>query len=186
MRQSTTVVTTPIGELLLVAQAGELVEIHLGSPHGCGHETPKPGAEASSTADPTGGGENAEVLAAARCQIDDYFCGRREAFSLPARPKGTEFELTVWRALGKVGYGETITYGELAARIGRPRAARAVGRALARNPLPVVVPCHRVVGRLGELTGYAGGFDNKRLLLALESRFRPSSHAERDVTGARL
>ena len=90
-------------------------------------------------------------------------------FDLPLRPTGTPFQLNVWEALRRIPYGETVTYGELARRIGRPPAARAVGSANHHNPLPIVVPCHRVIGADGTLTGYAGGLVVKRALLALEA-----------------
>ena len=110
------------------------------------------------------------ILAAARRQLAEYFAGRRRAFELPLRVTGTEFDRSVWRALGTVAYGDTVTYGQLARAIGHPRAARAVGAALGRNPLAIVVPCHRVVAAGGRLGGFAGGLARKRLLLAGESR----------------
>lgn len=99
-----------------------------------------------------------------------YFDGQRKIFDLPLAPTGTSFQLQVWRALKEVPYGETITYGALAGRIGRPAASRAVGAANGQNPLPIVVPCHRVVGADGKLTGYAGGVEIKRALLEHERR----------------
>jgi methylated-DNA-[protein]-cysteine S-methyltransferase len=101
-------------------------------------------------------------------QLRAYFRGRLRDFDLPLAPRGTPFELRVWRALGKIPYGRTISYGELARRIGNPNASRAVGLANGRNPLPIVIPCHRVIGANGKLTGYGGGLDTKRWLLTLE------------------
>ena len=105
-------------------------------------------------------------------QLEAYFQGARQSFDLPVAPAGTSFQRTVWAAMAQIPYGETVTYGELAARIGRPGAARAVGRACGANPIPVILPCHRVVGKNGALTGYAGGLERKRLLLALERNSR--------------
>lgn len=101
-------------------------------------------------------------------QLDAYFTGRLRAFDLPLDLVGTPFQVAVWAALGDIPYGETVTYGALAAAIGQPGKARAVGAAVGRNPLSVVLPCHRVVGAGGALTGFAGGLDAKRTLLALE------------------
>ena len=107
-------------------------------------------------------------LAAARRQLDEYFGGARRDFDLPLDLRAAAFQTEVLRELARVPFGEVATYGELARRIGRPRAARAVGGALNRNPLPIVLPCHRVVGAGGDLVGYAGGLERKRTLLELE------------------
>lgn len=104
---------------------------------------------------------------AARRQLDEYFAGRRQRFSLPLAPKGTSFQRRVWQALIDIPFGETITYAELARRVGNPRAARAVGAANGANPIAIIIPCHRVVAANG-IGGYAGGLDIKRRLLALE------------------
>lgn len=101
-------------------------------------------------------------------QLSEYFAGRRTAFDLPLRPHGSAFQQAVWNALSTIPFGTTASYAELARAIGRPGAARAVGRANATNPIPVVVPCHRVVGARGALTGYAGGVARKEYLLAHE------------------
>ena len=101
-------------------------------------------------------------------QLDAYFRGELREFDLPLAPRGTPFQQRVWDELRRVPFGKTITYRELATRVGRPAAARAAGRANATNPLPVVIPCHRVVGADGSLTGYAGGIHFKRALLTLE------------------
>lgn len=101
-------------------------------------------------------------------QLEDYFAGRPVTFDVPLRLRGTAFELRVWRALQEIPYGETASYGEVARTIGEPSAARAVGLANARNPIAVIVPCHRVIGADGSLTGYGGGLERKRLLLELE------------------
>ncbi len=103
-----------------------------------------------------------------REQLAEYFKGGRTSFDLPLAPRGTPFQQTVWRALCDIPYGATISYGELARRIGSPKACRAVGLANGQNPLSIVVPCHRVVGANGKLTGYGGGLPNKKALLTLE------------------
>ena len=101
-------------------------------------------------------------------QVREYFAGRRRTFELALAPRGTDFQRRVWREIAKIAYGETITYAELARRSGAARSARAAGAATGRNPLAIVVPCHRVLGSGGSLTGYAGGVDRKARLLALE------------------
>lgn len=103
-------------------------------------------------------------------QLDEYFAGTRRGFDVPMAPRGTAFQRTVWEALMEIPYGETITYGELAASLGRPTAARAVGGATGRNRISIIVPCHRLVGSSGQLIGYAGGADTKQLLLDHERR----------------
>lgn len=110
------------------------------------------------------------VLVEARRQLDAYFAGKLAVFDLPLALEGTAFQQQVWRALRDIPAGETATYGDLARRINRPRAFHAVGAAVGRNPLSIIVPCHRVLGSTGALTGYAGGLDRKRWLLDHESR----------------
>ncbi len=103
-------------------------------------------------------------------QLRTYFAGELESFDLPLAPEGTPFQLDVWKRLCDIPYGETISYGELARRIGNPNASRAVGLANGANPIPIVIPCHRVIGSNGKLTGYGGGLPIKEKLLALERR----------------
>ena len=103
-------------------------------------------------------------------QLEEYFDGKRKEFDLPLILEGTEFQLLVWRNLQKIPYGETVSYGQLARRIGSPEAARAVGLANGSNPIPIIIPCHRVIGSNGDLTGFGGGLPVKKKLLALESR----------------
>jgi methylated-DNA-[protein]-cysteine S-methyltransferase len=122
---------------------------------------------------------DAKPLATAIRQLAQYFAGRRRAFDLPLAPRGTPFQRAVWQALARIPYGETVSYGELARRIGRPRASRAVGLANGANPLPIVVPCHRVIGANGSLTGFGGGIEIKRKLLALEGANTLDSARER-------
>ena len=113
------------------------------------------------------GGDN-EVLQAAQQQLGEYFAGRRRVFDLPLAPHGTDFQCTVWRALADIPYGSTISYAQLAQRLGNPNGTRAVGAANGRNPLPIVLPCHRVIGADGGLTGFGGGLPTKEFLLRLE------------------
>ena len=108
------------------------------------------------------------VIAATVRQLDEYFAGTRTTFDLPLDPVGTAFQRDVWRALLTIPYGETRSYADIARVIGRPTATRAVGAANGRNPIPIVTPCHRVIGSNGTLTGFGGGLPNKQLLLALE------------------
>ena len=103
-------------------------------------------------------------------QLDSYFAGKLQDFDLPLVLDGTEFQLLVWRHLRKIPYGETVSYGQLARQIGSPDAARAVGLANGSNPIPIIIPCHRVIGSNGDLTGFGGGLPVKKKLLALESR----------------
>jgi methylated-DNA-[protein]-cysteine S-methyltransferase len=118
---------------------------------------------------PRGACEDGEVFADIAEQLRGYFDGTRRTFDIELAPHGTEFQRDVWRALAAIPYGATTTYAAIAHAIGRPRAVRAVGAANGRNPLSIVVPCHRVIGQDGTLTGYAGGMDVKRRLLDLES-----------------
>ena len=147
---------TPIGELLLAGDADGLSMI--GFPKGSMRREPEPDWIF-----------NEKPLSKARQQLREYFSGERRAFDLPLKLSGTEFQVAVLRALLEIPYGETVSYGEIAKRIGRPRAVRAVGAANGRNPLPIVVPCHRVIGSTGDLTGFGGGLDTKEALLRLEA-----------------
>lgn len=145
---------SPIGVLRLYAHADELCELHLPD---------QPGSPATE--------RSCAVLDATAAQLDEYFAGRRQVFDVPLAPRGTGFQTIVWRALTAIPFGETRSYGELARSIGRPAASRAVGAANGRNPIAIIVPCHRVIGSNGDLTGYAGGLPIKRWLLAHEARF---------------
>ena len=149
------IVSSPVGPLTLTQEDQALTGLHFG-------EHPQQGAEG-----PT------PLLEEAARQLEEYFVGQRKVFSLPLAPKGTEFQLRVWQALLQIPYGETRSYGELAAMVGNPKACRAVGGANHRNPLSILIPCHRVVGTKGSLTGYAGGLAIKEFLLKLESEARP-------------
>lgn len=152
-----TFIDSPIGRLLLTAQDEALTGIHLDEAR-----APAP-AEQGWILDAT-----AAPLPAAVRQLEEYFCGRRREFDLPLRLRGTEFQRRVWARLLDIRYGETLSYGQLAARVGNPNASRAVGLANGRNPIPILVPCHRVIGADGSLTGYGGGLERKRWLLAHE------------------
>ena len=112
--------------------------------------------------------EETELILKCKVQLEEYFAGKRKTFDLPLAPKGTEFQQKVWNALKEIPYGEIKTYGEIAAAIGNPKAARAVGMANNRNPIGIIIPCHRVVGVNGKLVGYAGGMEKKEFLLELE------------------
>lgn len=123
--------------------------------------------------------EEHPVLKAAREQLEEYFEGKRDTFDLLLNPKGTAFQKKVWAELIKIPMGTTIDYGTLATRIGNPKASRAVGAANGKNPIAIIVPCHRVIGRSGKLTGYAGGLDMKERLLKMEQGYNsePLSNA---------
>jgi methylated-DNA-[protein]-cysteine S-methyltransferase len=150
-----TTVQSPIGELTLASDGEALTGLYMTEQR---HRPELPAAN----------GDDDAVLAAAREQLAEYFAGERHEFDLPLRPAGTPFQRAVWDALREIPYGETAGYGELANRLGRPGAARAVGLANGRNPIAIVVPCHRVIGAAGALTGYGGGLERKRYLLELE------------------
>jgi methylated-DNA-[protein]-cysteine S-methyltransferase len=121
------------------------------------------------------------ILVRSGAELAEYFAGARTEFTVPLAPAGTEFQHEVWSAIAAIPYGETAAYRDLATRIGRPASIRAAGAATGRNPLSILVPCHRVVGADGTLTGYAGGLDRKRALLALER----SAHDVRGAAAAR-
>jgi len=151
-------IETAIGTLTLEATDDALVRLRLPDPSS--PVTRHTGAD-NRHALPT-------VLAETARQLDEYLAGERTAFDVPIAPSGTEFQRAVWAALCEIPYGTTATYGQLADRIGRPGAARAVGLANNRNPIAIIVPCHRVIGAGGKLVGYGGGLDLKARLLVLE------------------
>ena len=159
MTLSTKTTPSPVGELTLVASDKGLVAIlwENDSP-----DRVKLGAVAESAEHP--------VLAAAETQLKQYFAGSRTAFDLPLDFRGTDFQKSVWAELLAIPFGETRSYGEIAAKLGRPKASRAVGAANGRNPISIVAPCHRVIGSTGKLTGFAGGLEAKDYLLKLEGR----------------
>ena len=151
------VLPTPIGQLLLVADAQGLREVWFET--GRQRKSPQPARVHA-----------ARPLAQARRQLEEYFAGERTSFELKLHPVGTPFQLAVWEELGRIPYGVTISYAELARRIGQPAAMRAVGAANGRNPIPIILPCHRVIGSNGSLTGFGGGLPTKRFLLSMEDR----------------
>jgi len=146
-----TTMRSPVGELRLYAAQGELVGVYL------------PGQAA-----PPGTLQRSGVLGCAVAQLAEYFAGQRRVFDLPLAPRGTGFQVLVWQALTRIPHGETRSYRELAGSLGRPSACRAVGAANGRNPISIIVPCHRVIASNGDLTGYAGGLAAKRWLLEHE------------------
>jgi methylated-DNA-[protein]-cysteine S-methyltransferase len=148
-------ISTPLGELRLIGSSRALVGVYF-TDH----------VAASPTSYPEAGAHALLDLAAA--ELREYFSGTRRSFTTPLEPRGTEFQRAVWAALADIEFAGTRSYGQLAAVIGRPRAVRAVGAANGRNPLSLFLPCHRVIGSDGTLTGYAGGLDRKRWLLAHE------------------
>ena len=147
---------TPIGELLLAGDADALSMI--GFPKGSMRRDPE-----------SDWIYNEEPFKNARVQLSEYFAGERKEFNLPLLLSGTEFQVSVLQAVQGIPYGETISYGAIAKQIGRPKAVRAVGAANGRNPIPIIVPCHRVVGSSGDLIGFGGGLDTKAELLRLEA-----------------
>lgn len=137
--------------MYLCSDGENITELKFGS---CGVETPD------------------AVTEKAKTELEEYFAGVRKSFSVPIKPAGTDFQKKVWAALRDIPYGETASYGEIAKRIGNPKACRAVGMANNRNPIAIIIPCHRVIGAGGALTGYAGGLDKKEFLLKLEAQRR--------------
>ena len=152
-----TFIASPLGDLLAVGDERGLAGLYL--PTGKRPMRPDPSWVRDDLA-----------FAEVRAQLDEYFAGTRQTFDLPLTPAGTAFQHQVWTALLEIPYGETTSYGKIAARIGFPDGARAVGVANGQNPLPIIVPCHRVIGADGSLTGYGGGLDAKRWLLDHEAK----------------
>lgn len=153
---------SPVGPLLLMSDGEALTGLHTES------DKYRPRIRADWI-------ENDEAIPFDRvkAQLRDYFAGRLTEFDLPLNPQGTEFQMRVWTQLCGIPFGETISYAELARRIGNPNASRAVGMANSRNPISIIVPCHRVIGADNSLTGYAGGLERKRALLEHEMKSRP-------------
>ena len=160
-------IDSPIGEILI---AGDDDTLHyIGFPEGKGRI--EPGA---------GWTRNDEAFADAARQLAEYFSGERRSFDLKLSPHGTRFQLAVLQALQCIPYGETRSYADIARAVGNPKAVRAVGAANGRNPLPIVIPCHRVIGSNGSLTGFGGGIETKRFLLHLEGRHAARRSATRN------
>ncbi|MBB5956438.1 methylated-DNA-[protein]-cysteine S-methyltransferase [Saccharothrix tamanrassetensis] len=152
-----TTVDSPVGPLTLVATDGVLSGLYMTD------QRYRPAQDSFGPVD-------ASLFGDVVVQLEEYFAGTRTQFDLPLDLLGTPFQRAVWTALCSIPYGETVSYGELAAALGRPTAARAVGMANGRNPIGIIVPCHRVVGSSGGLTGYGGGIDRKRQLLDFEAQ----------------
>jgi len=152
---------SPIGELVITASASGLTGVWF------------PGGGLPGVQPDDGRGPASGLLSGAGDQLAQYFAGARTAFDLPLDPPGTAFQRRVWSALRAIPYGTTVSYSELARRLGDVRATRAVGAANGRNPIPIIVPCHRVIGARGELTGFGGGLDRKRWLLEHEGALLP-------------
>jgi methylated-DNA-[protein]-cysteine S-methyltransferase len=175
-RLTSTMIDSPVGPLLLVARDGALTGLYLNerAPADAVARLAGKTRTVLVAIDNDGGHGDADaaLFATAASQLGEYFEGRRQAFDLPLALDGTSFQRIVWDALLGIGYGETVSYGQLADQIGRPSAARAVGLANGQNPVSIIVPCHRVVGSNGSLTGYGGGLSNKQRLLDLEQRVR--------------
>jgi len=149
------VVQSPIGRLILASDGVALVGVWMAN---------------ASPDDPAWSRHKGDddILAQTREELEEYFDGRRQTFDIPLAPNGTEFQRSVWHALTRIPFGKTISYGELARRLGKEAAVRAVGAANGRNPIPVIVPCHRVIGSDGSLTGFGGGLPRKKWLLQHE------------------
>ena len=163
-----TTISSPVGRLTLVGAGDNLVGLYFDDdPHAAA-------ARASANRDD-------RRLRAAATQLEEYFAGTRTAFDLPLAPEGSAFQKEVWAALCGIPFGQTATYGEIARAIGKPAASRAIGGANHRNPIAIIVPCHRVIGADGSMTGYGGGLRRKRLLLDLEARVAGSRGAIRDA-----
>ena len=159
---------SPVGELIVTASDAAVTGVFFPT----SRRGPPPVTSAGWEED-SGKGRASEILARARGQLTEYFAKTRTAFDLPLEAEGSKFEHRVWNALVTIPYGTTLSYGELARRLGDKRASRAVGLANGANPIPIIVPCHRVVGTKGELTGFGGGLERKRWLLEHEGALMP-------------
>jgi methylated-DNA-[protein]-cysteine S-methyltransferase len=147
---------SPIGKLLLVGTDGVLEELHFSNSPGQKHIAEDWQYDEA-------------CFKKALQQLSEYFAGNRQEFELEIAPKGTAFQKLVWKELSKIPFGQTASYGEIAERVGNSKASRAVGMANGKNPIPIIVPCHRVIGKDGSLTGFGGGLDVKKQLLKLEN-----------------
>jgi methylated-DNA-[protein]-cysteine S-methyltransferase len=166
-------IPSPVGELVLAASESGIRAVYFPtSRHGLPPASPRWEKEGEGEGD-DGHGPAGELLDRARHQLAEYFARTRTVFDVPLDPVGTVFQRRVWDALRAIPYGTTLSYSELARRLGDPLASRAVGTANGRNPIPIIVPCHRVIGAHGELTGFGGGLDRKRWLLEHEGALLP-------------
>lgn len=148
-------VASPLGTLQLISEADYLVELNWYGAH----------KALSSTT-----GSHPTILTTAADELSQFFSGHRHDFSVPVKPMGSAFQLSVWRELQTIKWGETYSYRDIAKRLGKPTGSRAVGGAVGRNPIPIFIPCHRIVGANGSLTGFSGGLQNKKKLLECEGR----------------
>lgn len=158
MKYYYTVMKCPVGDIILIADEDSLCAIYW------------PNQKPDKNKFPDLEKRNSRVLKLASKQLGDYFKGNRTEFDLPLRPVGTDFQEQVWKALTKIRYGDTVSYSYIANRIKNPKAVRAVGAAIGRNPISIIIPCHRVIGSNGKLTGFAGGLSTKEFLLNLENK----------------
>jgi methylated-DNA-[protein]-cysteine S-methyltransferase len=157
-----TLIASPIDELLIVADGDAIISLQMTTHRG----------EARSIDSHWTRDDHDPLLSRAAAQLDEYFARKRIAFDLPLRPSGTEFQKRVWDALREIPCGQTMSYGELATLLGDANASRAVGLANGRNPIAIIIPCHRVIGADGSLTGFGGGLERKRFLLEMEGAVR--------------
>lgn len=148
------IVKAPIGDICILEENNKIIGLTLDNEKYCYTE------------------KNTEILNETEKQLNEYFCGKRKKFDVPINPKGTEFQKQVWNELLKIPYGQTVTYKQIAQKIEKPNAARAVGMANHNNPIAIIVPCHRVVGSNSKLVGYAFGLEKKQFLLDLENKFK--------------
>lgn len=168
------IMPSPVGDLTLVSDGTHLLSLWLGA------------SEEEALRGPYAWRASGEALAPVRAELDAYFAGELRAFTVPTRAQGTAFQQRVWRALSGIPYGETTSYGEIATRIGASGSARAVGAANGRNPLPIIVPCHRVIGAGGALVGYGGGLPRKTWLLTHEARAGRGSILEQNLSSFQI
>jgi methylated-DNA-[protein]-cysteine S-methyltransferase len=158
------IVKSPVDDLMLVADASALIGVYFAG-----------GEDIAAAAKQWKRDAQHPILCLAAKQLQEYFAGEREAFSVPLRLAGTDFQQRIWREIARIPYGQTLTYSEIAKRAGAPHAIRAAGTSTGRNPAAIFVPCHRVVGKNGSLGGFGGGLDRKRFLLGLE---QPGLHPD--------
>ena len=153
MALHTLAMESPLGNLQLVSEADYLIELNWEGAHKV--------LRSPTRSEPA-------ILTTAADELSQFFSGQRSEFSVPIKPKGTAFQLSVWRELQAIAWGVTCSYHDIAERLGKPTGSRAVGGAVGRNPIPVIIPCHRIVGASGALTGFSGGLQNKKILLRCE------------------
>ena len=146
-------VASPLGTLQLISEADSLIELNWDGAHKALSSTTR---------------SQPAILTTAADELSQFFSGQRHNFSVPVKPKGTAFQHSVWRELQAIQWGVTCSYRDIAERLGKPSGSRAVGGAVGRNPIPVIIPCHRIIGAGGALTGFSGGLQNKKILLGCE------------------